>query len=123
MSRRPPQTPFDDRSEASQGRVCSGVSPAGRYPTLTHQRGELMSAYSIVNLKKEVEDSMGERAPGIEGRFARKHLDSKHLGISYLRYSPGVRSPSAHSHREQEEAYVVISGSGQVRPDAEIRER
>src|SRR5438445_650672 len=81
-----------------------------------------MSAYSIVNLKKEVEDSMGERAPGIEGRFARKHLDSKHLGISYLRYSPGVRSPSAHSHREQEEAYIVISGSGQVRLDDEIRE-
>src|SRR5258707_856212 len=65
---------------------------------------------------------MGERAPGIEARFARKHLDSKHLGISYLRYSPGVRSPSAHSHREQEEAYVVISGSGQVRLDDEIRE-
>jgi len=64
----------------------------------------------------------GRRAPGIEGRFARKHLDSKHLGISYLRYSPGVRSPSAHSHREQEEAYVVISGSGQVRLDDEIRE-
>src|SRR5437763_1286925 len=81
-----------------------------------------MSAYSIVNLKKEVEDSMGERAPGIEGRFARKHLDSEHLGISYLRYSRRVRSPSAHSHREQEEAYVVISGSGQVRLDDEIRE-
>jgi mannose-6-phosphate isomerase-like protein (cupin superfamily) len=81
-----------------------------------------MSAYSIVNLKEEVEDSMGERAPGIEGRFARKQLDSEHLGISYLRYSPGVRSPSAHSHRAQEEAYVVISGSGQVRLDDEIRE-
>src|SRR5918912_311545 len=79
-----------------------------------------MSAYSIVNLKEEVEDSLP--APGIEGRFARKHLDSEHLGISYLRYSPGVRSPSAHSHREQEEAYVVISGSGQVRLDGEIRE-
>ncbi len=60
-----------------------------------------MSAYSIVNLKEEVEDSMGERAPGIEGRFARKQLDSEHLGISYL---------------------VVISGSGQVRLDDEIRE-
>jgi hypothetical protein len=53
-----------------------------------------MSAYSIVNLKEEVEDSMGERAPEIEGRFARKHLDSEHLGISYLLYSPGVRSRS-----------------------------
>src|SRR2546421_13015842 len=123
ISRRPPQTPFDDRSEASLKAGCAPAYrlPAG-YPTLTHSRGELMSAYSIVNLKKEVEDSMGERAPGIEGRFARKHLDSKHLGISYLRYSPGVRSPSAHSHREQEEAYVVISGSGQVRLDDEIRE-
>jgi hypothetical protein len=57
-----------------------------------------MSAYSIVNLREEVEDSLGERAPGIEARFGRKHLDSEHLGISYLRYSPGVRSPSAHSH-------------------------
>ena len=79
-----------------------------------------MSAYAIVNLQDEVEDSLGERTPGIEGRFARTHLDSEHLGVSYLRYSPGVRSPSAHNHREQEEAYVVISGSGQVRLDDEI---
>ena len=70
----------------------------------------------------EVEDSLGQRAPGIEGRFARKHLDSEHLGVSYLRYSPGVRSSSAHSHREQEEAYVVISGSGRVRLDDEIHD-
>ena len=81
-----------------------------------------MSAYAIVNLKEEVEDSWGESAPGTEGRFARKHLDSEHLGVSYLRYSPGIRSPRAHSHREQEEAYVVISGSGQVRLNDEIRE-
>jgi uncharacterized cupin superfamily protein len=82
----------------------------------------MMSAYAIVNLKEEVEDSLAERALGIEGRFARTHLESEHLGVSYLRYSPGVRSSSAHSHREQEEAYVVISGSGQVRLDDEIRE-
>jgi uncharacterized cupin superfamily protein len=81
-----------------------------------------MSGYSIVNLKDEVEDSLAERAPGIEGRFGRKHLDSEHLGVSYLRYRPGVRSSSAHSHREQEEAYVVISGSGNIRLDDEIRE-
>ncbi len=81
-----------------------------------------MSTYAIVNLKEDVEDALSERAPGIEGRFARKHLDSEHLGVSYLRFSPGVRSTTAHSHREQEEAYVVISGSGQVRLDDEIRE-
>jgi uncharacterized cupin superfamily protein len=81
-----------------------------------------MSAYAIVNLKEEVEDSWGESTPGTEGRFARKHLDSEHLGVSYLRYGPGVRSPKAHSHREQEEAYVVVGGSGQVRLDGEIRD-
>ena len=81
-----------------------------------------MSTYAIVNLKEDVEEALSERAPGIEGRFARKHLDSEHLGVSYLRFSPGVRSPKAHSHREQEEAYVVISGSGQVRLDDEIRQ-
>jgi mannose-6-phosphate isomerase-like protein (cupin superfamily) len=81
-----------------------------------------MSTYAIVNLKEDVEDALSDRAPGIEGRFARKHLDSEHLGVSYLRFSPGVRSTTAHSHREQEEAYVVISGSGQVRLDDEIRE-
>src|SRR4051794_16305200 len=80
-----------------------------------------MSGFAIVNLK-EIEDSAGERAPGIEGRFARKHLGSDHLGVSYFRYAPGVRSPMAHSHREQEEAYVVVEGSGRVRLDDEVRD-
>ena len=78
-----------------------------------------MSRFTIRNLK-EIEDSAGQRSPGIEGRFARRHLDSEHLGISYFHYAPGVRSPSAHSHREQEEAYVVVSGSGRVRLDDEV---
>jgi uncharacterized cupin superfamily protein len=80
-----------------------------------------MSGYAIVNLK-EIEDSAGERAPGIEGRFARKHLGSEHLGISYFRYEPGVRASMAHSHREQEEAYIVVSGSGRIRLDDEIHD-
>ena len=31
-----------------------------------------------------------------------------------------MRSPVAHSHREQEEAYVVVAGSGKVLLDDEI---
>jgi quercetin dioxygenase-like cupin family protein len=77
--------------------------------------------FTIKNLK-DVEDSTGERAPGIEGRFARSHLDSAHLGISYFRYAPGVRSPMAHRHREQEEAYVVVGGSGRILLDDEVHE-
>jgi quercetin dioxygenase-like cupin family protein len=80
-----------------------------------------MSAFTIKNLM-EVEDSAGERTPGLEARFARRHLDSEHLGVSYFRYAPGLRSPFGHSHREQEEAYVVIGGAGRVRLDDEVRE-
>ncbi len=80
-----------------------------------------MSRFAVVNLL-DVEDSVGERAPGIEGRFARKHLDSRDLGVSLFRYSPNLRSPFAHSHREQEEAYVVVAGSGRVLLDDEVHE-
>jgi quercetin dioxygenase-like cupin family protein len=72
-----------------------------------------MSRYATVNLL-EVEDSMNGRVPGIEGRFGRKHLDSRDLGVSLFRYGANLRSPMAHSHREQEEAYVVVAGSGRV---------
>ena len=33
-----------------------------------------------------------------------------------------MRNPVGHSHREQEEAYVVVAGSGRMRLDDEIRE-
>jgi quercetin dioxygenase-like cupin family protein len=80
-----------------------------------------MSSYSTVNLM-DVEDSVGDRVPGLEGRFGRKHLDSRDLGVSLFRYESNLRSPFAHSHREQEEAYVVVGGSGRVLLDGEIVE-
>jgi len=80
-----------------------------------------MSGFAVVNLL-EVEDVVGARAPGIEGRFGRKHLDSRDLGVSHFRYAPNLRSPMAHSHREQEEAYVVVSGSGRVLLDGELQD-
>jgi mannose-6-phosphate isomerase-like protein (cupin superfamily) len=78
-----------------------------------------MSGYTIVNLK-ELDDSAGEYAPNLEAHFARKHLDSEHLGLSHFRYGPGFRSPMGHSHREQEEIYVVLGGSGRIKLDDEI---
>jgi mannose-6-phosphate isomerase-like protein (cupin superfamily) len=77
--------------------------------------------FSVKNLK-EIENAAAERGPGIEARFARKHIDSDHLGVSYFRYGPNYRSPIGHRHREQEEAYVVVAGSGKVRLDDEIVE-
>jgi mannose-6-phosphate isomerase-like protein (cupin superfamily) len=80
-----------------------------------------MSRFATVNLL-DVEDSMGDRAPGMELRFGRKHLDSRDLGVSHVRYAPNLRVAFAHSHREQEEAYVVVAGSGRVLLDDEVLE-
>lgn len=80
-----------------------------------------MSDFALKNLK-EIDNSAADRGPDVEARFARKHLDSEHLGVSFFRYGPNFRSPIGHRHREQEEAYVVVSGSGRVRLDDEIVE-
>ena len=80
-----------------------------------------MGDYAIINLL-DVEDSIGDRVDGLEGRFTRKQLGSTELGVSRFTYAPDLRSPFGHSHREQEEAYVVVSGSGRVRLDDEVRE-
>jgi quercetin dioxygenase-like cupin family protein len=78
-----------------------------------------MSRYSHLNLL-EVEDSVSERVPGLQGRFGRKHLDSRDLGVSHWRYDPNFRPPFSHSHREQEEAYVVVAGGGRMLLDDEV---
>jgi quercetin dioxygenase-like cupin family protein len=77
--------------------------------------------YAIVNLL-EIDDTVEGKVPGLEGRFGRKLLGSRDLGVSHWRYAPGTRNPVGHSHREQEEAYVVVAGSGRVLLDGEVRE-
>ena len=80
-----------------------------------------MSDFTIKNLM-DVEDSAAGRDQDIEARFGRKHLDSEHLGVSYFRYGRGFRPPFGHRHREQEEAYVVVGGSGRMRIGDEVIE-
>ncbi|MGZ4203532.1 MAG: cupin domain-containing protein, partial [Thermoleophilaceae bacterium] len=65
--------------------------------------------------------TVSARVPGLEGRLGRERMGSRDLGVSHWRYAPGTRT-TGHSHREQEEAYVVVAGSGQVRLDDELHE-
>jgi quercetin dioxygenase-like cupin family protein len=78
-----------------------------------------MSAFAKKNLM-EIDDLFD--GPEIEMRFSRKYLDSEHLGISHFRYAPGFTSTDGHHHEVQEEAYVVLSGSGRVKLDDEVVE-
>jgi quercetin dioxygenase-like cupin family protein len=78
-----------------------------------------MSGHAKVNLL-EIEDSVAGRAEGIEGRFGRGPMGARDIGVSHWRYAPGFRSDMGHRHREQEEAYLVVSGSGEVLLDGEV---
>jgi mannose-6-phosphate isomerase-like protein (cupin superfamily) len=80
-----------------------------------------MSRFAQINLM-EIEDSVAGRAEGVEGRFGRTALESRDLGVSHWRYAPGIQSGTGHRHREQEEAYVVVAGSGRMLVDGEVLE-
>lgn len=76
-----------------------------------------MAGYTKVNLKEDVDD----QAPnfGLEGkleaRMARVPLEMEQSGISYLRLAPSYRLPFGHTHKTQEEVYVLISGSARAK--------
>lgn len=57
-----------------------------------------------------------------EARFAGGALEAADTGLSHHRLRPGKRQAFGHRHDEAEEVYVVLSGSGRVKLDDEIRE-
>ena len=81
-----------------------------------------MPGFTHKNLREDIRDaSEGSPVAGsVEARLGRSTLDSKHLGVSFFRYAPGFRPPFGHCHREQEEAYVVVAGSGRMKLDDDI---
>jgi quercetin dioxygenase-like cupin family protein len=82
-----------------------------------------MPGYTIKNLKNDVDNAAANQGlEGLEARFARGHIESEHLGVTYFRYEPNFRTPFGHHHREQEEAYVVTDGSGKMKAGDEVIE-
>jgi quercetin dioxygenase-like cupin family protein len=61
-------------------------------------------------------------SPQLEARFPTRELGLTRAGVSVQRFAPGFRTPFGHRHREQEELYVVIEGSGRMKIDDEIVE-
>jgi mannose-6-phosphate isomerase-like protein (cupin superfamily) len=82
-----------------------------------------MATHTVVNLM-EVEDQAPKfgYAPSLESRYARKSLELENSGLSHYRVAPGYRVPFGHRHTEQEEVYLVLSGSARVKLDDEILE-
>jgi quercetin dioxygenase-like cupin family protein len=80
-----------------------------------------MAEHAKINLL-DVEDSIAGRVEGLEAHFGRGPVGARDIGVSLFRYAPNVRSSMGHKHREQEEAYVVVSGSGQILLDGAVDE-
>jgi mannose-6-phosphate isomerase-like protein (cupin superfamily) len=82
-----------------------------------------MAGYTRVNLD-ELKDMAagGAMSPGVEARFARMPLEMEKGGLGWFRMAPGFRFPFGHTHREQEEVYVVVSGSARMKLGEEIVE-
>jgi mannose-6-phosphate isomerase-like protein (cupin superfamily) len=80
-------------------------------------------SYAKTNLQ-QVEDSAAKHGVGAsqEARFPRTELGAEQTGMNYLIVKPGQREAFAHRHREAEEIYVVLSGSGRVKLDDELLE-
>jgi hypothetical protein len=76
-----------------------------------------MTDYTLLNLRTDVEDmapqyGMGD---GIEAHFGRKPLGLAKSGVSYFKLGPDYKLPFGHSHAEQEEIYVVVSGGARLK--------
>ena len=82
-----------------------------------------MPGYTTLNLK-DVEDQAPNfgLSPDLEARMARVPLELEQFGLSYQRIAPNFRLPFAHKHKNQEEAYVVVSGSMRAKVGDEIVE-
>ena len=78
-----------------------------------------MADRARVNLL-EVPDTVAGRVEGIQGHFGRGPVGARDIGVSLWRYAPDTRNAMGHKHREQEEAYLVISGSGEILLDGEV---
>jgi uncharacterized cupin superfamily protein len=76
------------------------------------------------NLRDDVPD-VGpnfDGPPDLEFRYASAALGLERSGLSYQRIPPGYRFPYGHTHREQEELYVVVGGSGRMKLDDDVVE-
>ena len=80
--------------------------------------------FTLRNLKEDLED-VGARfggSPELQFHLATEALELEHSGLSHQRVPPGYRFPYGHTHKTQEEVYVVVRGSGRMKLDEKIVE-
>lgn len=84
----------------------------------------MSDGYKHLNLRADVENSAEKfgLAPDLEAHFATGDLGLEKSAISYQRLEPNKRMPFGHRHKQQEELYVVVGGSGRAKLGDDIVE-
>jgi mannose-6-phosphate isomerase-like protein (cupin superfamily) len=78
--------------------------------------------FTLKNLSEDVVD-VGSNFDGPEDlgfHLASGELELSESGLSYQRIPANYRFPYGHTHKEQEELYVVVRGAGRFKLDDEI---
>jgi uncharacterized cupin superfamily protein len=80
--------------------------------------------FALKNIKRDLENigAQFDGPPDLEFRAAGAALGLERSGLSYQCVPPGCRFPYGHTHKTQEEVYVVVRGSGRMKLDDEIVE-
>src|SRR5439155_22916 len=76
-----------------------------------------MGGYTAKNLK-EIENqgvNFGLDENDIQLRMAKDPLECEGCGISYVMLGQGWRAPFGHTHKTQEEIYVLVNGSARMK--------
>ncbi len=81
-------------------------------------------SFTRKNLKRDLDDlgSNFDGSPDLEFRAATAALGLERSGLTYQRVPPDYRFPYGHTHKTQEEIYVVVRGSGRMKVGDEIVE-
>ncbi len=83
----------------------------------------MSTGYGRINID-DVDDlaarfGMGELG---EARYVREDVGAEGIGLTMYRMNPDRRVGFGHRHREAEEVYVVLRGTGRVKVDDDIAE-
>ena len=81
-----------------------------------------MSDYTIINLLDLENMAAKFGRTGYEARFATKPLKLKESGLGHQKLEPNHRLDFGHKHEVQEEIFFVMSGSGKVKLDDEVKD-
>ena len=81
-----------------------------------------MASYTVQDLNQVQNqgENFGLNPDEYQVRMAKDPLGCQHAGISLVRLGPGYRVPFGHSHKTQEEIYVLVKGGARIKIEDDI---